>query len=177
VTREQLEHAIRAACYVSDDSEIWIFGSQAILGEFPKAPESVCTSIEIDVQPKNRPDNTDIINGALGELSLFHQTHGFYVHSMPIDSASLPAGWEKRVIAVRDEITTKNNTGWCVEVHDLCASKLVAYREKDRDFVRTLLIEKMIVPQTLKKRIGALPVEKALRNKLALWVEKTCEEL
>jgi hypothetical protein len=33
MTREQLEHAIRAACEVSEDSEIWIFGSQAILGE------------------------------------------------------------------------------------------------------------------------------------------------
>jgi hypothetical protein len=31
MTREQLEHAIRAACEVSEDSEIWIFGSQAIL--------------------------------------------------------------------------------------------------------------------------------------------------
>ena len=28
MTREQLEHAIRAACEVSEDSEIWIFGSQ-----------------------------------------------------------------------------------------------------------------------------------------------------
>ena len=38
MTREQLEHAIRAACDVSEDTEIWIFGSQAILGEFPNAP-------------------------------------------------------------------------------------------------------------------------------------------
>jgi len=40
MTREQLEHAIRAACMVTEDSEIWVFGSQAILGEFPDAPEN-----------------------------------------------------------------------------------------------------------------------------------------
>ena len=77
MTRGQLEHAIRAACEVSEDSEIWIFGSQAILGEFPNASQELRTSIEMDVQPKNRPDKIDAIDGALGELSLFHQTHGF----------------------------------------------------------------------------------------------------
>ena len=27
MTREQLEHAIRAACEVSGDTEVWVFGS------------------------------------------------------------------------------------------------------------------------------------------------------
>jgi hypothetical protein len=31
MTRDQLEHAIRAACDVSNDTEVLIFGSQAIL--------------------------------------------------------------------------------------------------------------------------------------------------
>jgi hypothetical protein len=59
MTREQLEHAIRAACEVSEDTEIWIFGSQAILGEFPNAPKDLRASIEVDVQPKNRSDNCE----------------------------------------------------------------------------------------------------------------------
>ena len=105
MTREQLEHAIRAACDVSEDSELWVFGSQAILGEFPNAPESLRASIEVDVQPKNRPDATDAIDGALGELSQFHQTHGFYVHGVPIESVVLPRGWEHRAKPVRDRIS------------------------------------------------------------------------
>jgi hypothetical protein len=51
MTREQLEHAIRAACEVSNDNEIWIFGSQAILGEFPNAPKALRASIEADYLP------------------------------------------------------------------------------------------------------------------------------
>ena len=37
MTRAQLEHAIRAACDVADDTDLIIFGSQAILGEHPGA--------------------------------------------------------------------------------------------------------------------------------------------
>ena len=177
MTREQLEHAIRAACDVSGDSEIWVFGSQAILANYPNAPDSLRASIEVDVQPKNLPDTADAIDGALGELSLFHQTHGFYVHGISIESAKLPRGWDKRVIPVVDKILTRGNTGWCVEAHDLAASKLSAYREKDRDFVRILLIEKMIDAKMLIKRINGLPVEEQDKKRLLHWVEITVSDL
>ena len=178
MTREQLEHAIRAACEVSEDSEIWIFGSQAILGEFPDAPEELRTSLEVDVQPKNRSDKVDAIDGVLGELSLFHQTHGFYVHGLPIEeAATLPQGWEHRVTQVFDEISTNGKTGWCIEAHDLAATKFVAYREKDRDFVRILLINEMITAKTLIERIYLLRIDGPLCERLVKWVQTTAEEL
>ena len=166
MTREQLEHAIRAACEVSEDTEIWIFGSQAILAEFPDAPEDLRASIEVDVQPKNRPDKVDVIDGALGELSPFHQTHGFYVHGLPMEEAvALPQGWQDRTKPIHHE------------THDLAASKLFAYREKDRDFVRALLIEKMIIVETLIERIHMLQIDEQLRERILKWVHKTTEEL
>jgi hypothetical protein len=178
MTREQLEHAVRAACEVSEDTEIWIFGSQAILGEFPDAPDQLRASIEVDVQPKHRLDKVGAIDGALGELSLFHQTHGFYVHALPIEeAANLPQGWEQRVTRIFDEISTNGNTGWCLEIHDLAASKLMAYRQKDRDFVRLLLTEKMITAQILIERIDLLVIDEALSERLFQWVQKTVEEL
>jgi len=33
----------------------------------------------VDLQPVNHPEEIAAIDGALGELSLFHRTHGFYV--------------------------------------------------------------------------------------------------
>jgi len=177
MTRDQLEHAIRAACEVSKDTELWIFGSQAILGEFPNAPESLRASIEVDAQPKNRPETVDYIDGALGELSQFHKTHGFYVHGIAIESAKLPNGWEQRTVPISDPKSTGGNTGWCIETHDLAASKLAAYREKDKEFVRLLLIEKMIDVIILTERIGSLNVEEQLRERLLQWVKITAEEL
>jgi hypothetical protein len=177
MTRDQLEHAIRAACDVSEDTELWIFGSQAILGEFPTAPESLRASIEVDVQPKNRPERTDDVNGSLGELSLFHQTHGFYVRGISIESAKLPDGWEQRTVTVSDPISTQGKTGLCIDAHDLAASKLAAYREKDKEFVRLLLIEKMIDANILRERISVLDVKEPLRERLFYWIEITTEEL
>lgn len=49
MTRAELEHAIRAACDVSGDDEVYVFGSQAILGQYPKAPESLRQSAEADI--------------------------------------------------------------------------------------------------------------------------------
>lgn len=177
MTRDQLEHAIRAACDVSGDNELWIFGSQAILGEFPDAPDSLRASIEVDVQPKNRPERTQNIDGSLGELSIFHQTHGFYVHGISIESARLPENWEQRTVSVCDPISTQGKIGLCVEAHDLAASKLAAYREKDKEFVRLLLIEKMIDANILMERISALDVKEQLRKRLLYWLTITAEEL
>ncbi len=73
----------------------------------------------------------DDIDGALGELSMFHQTFGFYVHGLSIEGASLAEGWTHRVIKVQSE-NTRQCIGWCIEAHDLAASKLVAFRDKDR---------------------------------------------
>jgi hypothetical protein len=154
MTRLELEHAIRA-CEVAGDDEVYVFGSQAILGQYPDAPESLRQSAEADIAPVKAIDMVDRIDGNLGELSAFHSTFGFYVHGVPIDTAVLPTGWEERAIEVRNE-NTRNYTGWCVEAHDLAVSKLAAFRDKDREFVRTLLVEKLIDPSKLCRRLDQL---------------------
>lgn len=174
---DQLEHAIRAACDVSGDTELLIFDSQAILGTYPDAPESLRASIEVDVQARNRPEMTHLIDGALGEGSLFHRTHGFYVHGVAIESAKLPVGWLQRTIAVSHPVNTRGNSGLCVEAHDLAASKLFAFREKDRLFVATLLSEALIDGGTLLDRIAALEIDDDAKERLLTWVRVTIDEL
>ena len=176
MTREQLEHAIRAACDVSGDNELLIFGSQSILGGHPNAPPELRASVEVDVQPRNLPEAVDLIDGALGELSMFHQTHGFYVQGVSIEVAQLPVGWEGRTHQVKDD-NTRGNTGYCLEAHDLAASKLAAYRDKDRDFVRVLLIEQMIDTEILLHRVKLLPVSNEVKERSINWVKRTALDL
>lgn len=177
MTRDQLEHAIRAACDVADDTELYVFGSQSLLGGQPHAPPSLRASIEVDVQPVNRPEQIDRIDGLLGELSQFHATFGFYVHGVSIETATLPRGWQQRTVPVRHPIGTRGNVGHCLEAHDLAASKLAAYRDKDRAFVGTLLAERMIDPDVLLERLRALPIDSGLVLKLESWVQRTVREL
>jgi len=176
VRYDQLEHAIRAACQVSKDQELIIFGSQAVLGTYPEAPGDLRASIEIDIQPMNRPEAVDDIDGALGEFSMFHQMHGFYVHGVLLDAAALPTGWADRTVPISHPVGTRGGVGHCIEIHDLAASKLAAWREKDRVFVTTLLVEHLVVPLVLLERIGGLPTG-ADRDMLARWVEAVVADL
>jgi hypothetical protein len=109
MTRAELEHAIRAACDVSGNNEVYVFGSQAILGQYPDAPESLRQSAEADIAPVRAIHMVDIIDGNPGELSTFHSTFGFYVHGVSIDAAVLPTGWQKRELksAMRIHGTTQ----------------------------------------------------------------------
>ena len=143
MTRDQLEHAIRVACDVSGDTEVWVFGSQAILGEHADAPPALRMSMEADIAPKNLPDRVINIDGVLGELSMFHETHSFYVHGVPIESAVLPSRWKDRTYKLQNA-NTMGFIGWCLEGHDLAASKLAAVRDKDLDFGRVLLGEALV---------------------------------
>ena len=170
MTRLELEHAIRAACDVSGDDEVYVFGSQAILGQYPDAPETLRQSAEADIAPVRNIDMADVIDAQLGELSPFHVAHGFYVHGLSIDAAVLPNGWQERAIAVRND-NTRDTTGWCVEAHDLAASKLVAFRDKDRDFVRVLMLERLIEPRKLRGRLRHLPDRPQVTEQLLELIE------
>lgn len=176
MTRQELEHAIRAACEIAGDTEVWVFGSQAILGQYPRAPAELRVSTEADVCPVHHPERTDAIYAAIGEESDFHRTHGFWVHGFPIRDAVLPDGWERRVIDVRND-NTNGKTGRCLEAHDLAAAKLHAFREKDRRFVRRLLAERLVEPDLLEERVDSLPVDQERRERLRRWVQDTSNEL
>jgi hypothetical protein len=50
--------------------EIVVIGSQAVLSQFPDAPEELLRSLEADVYPKNDPERAIEIDGALGDGSV-----------------------------------------------------------------------------------------------------------
>jgi hypothetical protein len=61
MNRAALEHILRAAAAVADEHEIVVIGSQAVLGQFPNAPEALLVSTEADVFPRHAPDTSDLI--------------------------------------------------------------------------------------------------------------------
>src|SRR5437763_6968638 len=128
--RPELEHIIRAAAQVAGDSDIVIVGSQAILGQFPDAPDSMLVSREADVFPRNHPERSIEIDGALGDGSMFDATFGYYAHAVGPETAKAPTGWKDRLVPIKNE-STGGATGWCLEAHDIVLSKCVAGRERD----------------------------------------------
>lgn len=161
--REQLEHVIRAAASISDDDEIMVVGSQAMLGAYPDAPAELLRSVEVDVFPRHYPERAILIDGAIGEGSPFHETFGYYAHGVGPETAVLGPGWEARLVAVRGP-GTREATGWCLEPHDVVVAKLVAGREHDVTFAAAALRAGLVAEAVLRERIDKLPVDTARRE-------------
>lgn len=122
-------------------------------------------SVEADVYPKNHPEQADLIDGSIGELSPFHSTFGYYAQGVAPETAILPVGWETRLIPVSSP-ATRGATGWCLEVHDLVLSKYVAGREKDLEFVAAAARHKLVDRDELLQRLPTMPIDPA-RQQLA----------
>jgi len=157
MTRQQLEHIIRAAGSVTDENTILILGSQAILGTVGSPSEVLARSIEADVFPLRAPEKMEVINGAIGEITPFQETFGYYAHGLPPEACALPRGWEKRLEPIHNE-NTRGVTGLCLGAHDLACAKLAAGRPKDLEFVGEMLALKIVAPVDLVPLIGLLPL-------------------
>ncbi|WP_432831416.1 DUF6036 family nucleotidyltransferase [Dactylosporangium sp. CA-092794] len=171
--REQLEHVLRAASHVAGDPEILVIGSQAILGGIPehRLPPAATASMEVDVAFFDDPDDfkADQVDGAIGELSPFHDEFGYYAQGVSVSTATLPAGWRDRLVLV-DTAGTRPGRGYLLEPHDCVVSKLVAGREKDLAFAAALLEAGLIDPAVIAERIGTLNVAPALLQRLRSWI-------
>lgn len=95
--REQLEHVLRAASEIVGERDVLVIGSQAVLASIPDArlPIEATTSIEADLAFLDDPEDekADQVDGAIGELSSFHETFGYYAQGVSVSTAVLPAGW------------------------------------------------------------------------------------
>lgn len=158
MTRIQLEHIIRAASQISDDPEIVVIGSQAIHAQERKLPLIAFQSLEADVYPRNHPERADDIDAAIGELSAFHGTYGYYAHGVSPRTAILPAGWEQRLIRVSGP-NTEGATGLCLDPHDLVLSKYAAGRERDLEFNRALVRHGLVSKRRLTRLVIAMPLD------------------
>jgi hypothetical protein len=161
--RSELEHIIRAAAAITLHDEFVILGSQAILGEHPDAPETLLASVEVDLYPRAKPEDSVLIDGAIGEESAFHDTFGYYAHGVAPETASLPEGWDHRLIPIQNAGTT-GAIGWCLETNDLAVSKLIAGREKDLAFVARLLDTTFADPAVIAERLSKTSISATVRD-------------
>ena len=167
--RDELEHVIRAAAAISGDSEIVVIGAAALLGSVPSPPADLAQTMEADIYPLRHPHLADVVDGAIGELSPFHETFRYYAHGVGPSTAILPAGWEGRLVKIQNE-GTRQYIGYCLDLYDLAASKLAAGREKDATFVEGLLRHRIVSAGQLIERTGLLPLDTERRRRIELQV-------
>lgn len=172
MNREQLEHVLRASSVIANETSFVVVGSQAVLLPFPDAPDALLVSREVDLYPALHPEKAELIDGAIGAMSRFHETFGYYADGVGPDTAVMPDDWMKRAsLHYIGEITAV-----CPEIHDLAVSKCAAAREKDADFVRVLLRERMIDAATLERQIRQLDSARYPVDTISAWAARRASE-
>ncbi len=155
MNRQQLEHILRAAGAITGLNEWVIIGSQAILGSVPDAPDEITISEELDLYAPGDEHASDLIDGSIGERSPFHETFGYYAHGVGAETATLPARWRDRAVIIRSE-STAGVVGICPDPSDLAISKLAAWREKDREFIASVLRHGITTSAEIEERLTEL---------------------
>jgi len=87
---------VRAAADIAGDTVIYVLGSQAALAQFESLPAAMAASPELDLYPGTNPGMADVIDGNIGQGSLFHATHGYYADGVGPETATLPSQWKTR---------------------------------------------------------------------------------
>jgi len=156
--RAEFEHAIRAAASILGIDQLMVIGSQALHATVSdELPEAAQRSIEVDVVAfdDSEGQKADLIDGSIGEASMFHATFGYYAQGVSESTAVLPEGWRDRL--VRFETPATNGVvAWCLEVHDLWISKAIANRDKDIEFCLALLSTGIVDRVVLRSRLEAV---------------------
>jgi len=172
MTREELEHIIRASAQITDQYEFVILGSQSILGSIPDPEAAFTVSMEADIYPLAAPDLADLIEGAIGEGSQFHDHFGYYAQAVGPETAVLPQDWMSRVHRIQNP-NTDGRVGYCLDVLDLFLAKAAAGREKDRVFCTALLAHCYVSVPAALALIGVMPLDasqqRTLRSRIRRW--------
>lgn len=173
--RAELEHVLRAASRALGVRELLVIGSASILATYPESvlPDAATRSDEADLAAFEDPDGemATRIDGAIGELSPFHAAFGYYGQGVEVTTARLAEGWRDRLVRYRNQNTTPG-TGWCLERHDCVASKLVAFRDKDREFAVAMVEAGLVDPATVRDRVVSTPdLDPRLQARVLAWID------
>lgn len=150
--KHELRTALKAAARVICEHDFFVIGSQAVHAHCKRPPAEVLLSQECDLYPCTRPQAAALLDRELGRNSVFAREHGFYIDVVTPEIASLPEGWQRRLKPFR----VGRITAFCLEIHDLLASKLAAGRLKDLELAGAVIKLRLASVSTLRARLAKL---------------------
>lgn len=102
---------------------------------------------------------------------MFHRTFGYYGQGVSVSTATLPVGWEERVVAFVP-VDSEPAASVCLDPVDVVIAKLVAGREKDLTFAAELLAGGQVDATELRECAGLLPVVGAIRRRVMSHIDR-----
>jgi hypothetical protein len=160
MNRVGLRRIIRAAAAMLDEDTVVVVGSQSILASFREfmLPDDAMMSAEADILPFDDDDEVkaDQVDGLLGEASHFYEKYGIYADGVSPWTASLPSGWDQRLVRIEDRAS--GAVGLCLHPEDLCVAKVVAGRAKDIRFLAAVFEVGLVDPDAVARKLTTVPL-------------------
>lgn len=167
MNHDQFDHVLRASGGVLGEDTVIVIGSQAILASVDRPPPAAARSIEVDVLPIDGDEHkADLIDGSIGEASMFQESFGIYAQGVGLNTAILPSGWRHRLVPYSTP-ATGGVTALCLDPVDLVVAKLVANRPKDRSFCAELVLWDLVRVDDVVARVDLLDTSADERIELA----------
>ena len=155
MTKSRLLDLLRRATVLSAGQRLILAGSQAFYASASSAPHLVERSEEADLLLVGVDRSLFLrLDEALGMESPHLRETGVFAHPVGLGTIVLPSGWEQRLVPFGQDEGLPNV--WALEIHDLAASKLMAGRDKDFEFLHALLEHTFCDFPTLLARMDLL---------------------
>ncbi len=157
---EQFFHVCRSAAAISGVREVTAFGAAAVVPwiarDCPGAP--FWPSMELDVDPGGE-SKADLVDGTIGELSLFEDTFGVRAHGVTLEAFISPRDWTSRAGAFDDP-----TSGVRVRVPhpvDLVVAKLVRGEQREYEFAAYCMRHLSVSAEGIEQGLAAIERERA----------------
>jgi hypothetical protein len=168
--KQQVDHVLRAAGRITGEKQFIIIGSQSLHGKYPDLADEILKSVEVDLIAGKKVARTEWLN-AIGHLSRFHETFGYYADPVDLSTAMLPKGWKGRLVTLPPG-DTEGVKGLCLDPHDLVIAKYVASREKDLIFTRELAHRGIVSEDQLLSLLDQTSVNEQVRDRIRKHVAR-----
>ena len=146
--REDLRRLFAQARERTGEPDYVVLGSLSALGYTGDVPPRMAMSLDVDAYGKSDPSRVFELAAALGQGSPFEAEHGYYLDPISPSIATLPEGWEARLVRIELE---PGLAAWFLEPNDAAVSKYARMEPRDREWIRA----------GLQARILSLPIVEA----------------
>jgi hypothetical protein len=112
-------------------------------------PDDMTRSIDFDAYPLDDPARIDELIDEFGENGPFHQREGIYLDAVAPTTATLPEGWQGRLLKVENDDVRL----WCLEPNDAAVSKYARGEPRDLRWIRAGIAASIVSPPTVRLRL------------------------
>lgn len=159
LTRRALDHVLRACASITGEKLFVVIGASVVVATVDDPPPELLLTREIDLYAPNAFDvdlASDLIDGSIGSGSIFESTFGYAADGVSPHTAVMPTDWETRASSY-----SSPDSGGAIaiipSIDDIALSKLVAWREKDRDWIAAAIAHGLADPARMAQLARKLP--------------------